>query len=99
MRAFTDEVIVHGCVLIALSVAGFMRSFNVAVVGGIIATLLIHYRRDFLPERREPAKTDVNLAQVKMDIEMLQEKVSQLNALIAFKAGLAGRKPGEQVQK
>jgi len=94
MNRPSDEAIVHGCLILALCVYGFLRGFNFAVVFGIVAVLLIHYRRDFLPERKQTAGTQVGDARFDFEFNQLKEKVNQLSALIAFKTGLAGRTPG-----
>jgi len=94
MNRPSDEAIVHGCIIVALCVAGFMRGFNIAITGGIVAILIVHYRRDYLPHKSSLNSKDIGFDRLAFDVEQLKEKVTQLNALIAFKTGLAGRTPG-----
>jgi len=91
MNRPSDEAIVHGCLILALCAYGFLRAFNFAVVFGIVAILLIHYRRDFLPERKAPAGLKPGDLRFEFEFDQLKEKVNQLSALIAFKTGMAGR--------
>lgn len=71
-------------------VAGFWHGFTWPVVFGLIATLLVYYRADFLPKETQPGAASVKLeAQVKV----LEDKVSALSVALAFKQ--SGRKPEE----
>ena len=95
MRNFIDEAIVHGVLIASFSVYGYLRSFSFAVVVGIVSVLLIHYRRDFLPERKQDVPHDTT--KFEFEFEQLKERVNQLNALIAFKQGIAGRQAPQGV--
>jgi hypothetical protein len=102
-KYITDESIVHGLLILAFCVDGFLHRFSVPHVIAILGVLLIHYRRDALPaienkKGANPAAESVEYAQLKFDVEMLQEKVTQLNALIAFKTGLGIKTPQPPAQ-
>ena len=93
MRA-VDEVIVHGCLIVALCVSGFMRGFDFAIVGGILGILLIHYRTDLLPRKPVDSKQDIP-ATIEFEMEKMKEKLNQLNAILAFRGAASKPKQPE----
>ena len=99
------EDTVHYTLLVAIVGEGIMNGFGFAGVIGMLGILAFHYRHDFMP-KIEPHETKSSEhldtvikdhVELKFRVEQLQEKMSQMNAMLAFR----GLKPkqAEPTQK